>query len=496
MLNFLKYFIYLCIVISLLLFYFIFTPLGNANIYHFLGNKLSKKAGMQIDVKKVDILHYPQVRIVMNIERKAKLTLWGYVDDVLIDADYTLSSHCIATEHCKIDDNIAIKGHVKGPFTRLYITGKGTALDGHMTYHLTKYSDKVKNLAIHMHEVNSTKLLKLLGQDALIQGKADANVNFTYMDDLHKKGSIIYHVQDENFKGIPLTLHTQVDINDDIHHFNIDITSKVLSLHLSKGYYNQNEKRAHAFYTLNIQKLSALEHMLGYAYQGSFYARGEIAYDKYFKITGLSKSLGGMLDFTFEKDKLNMQLDHVIFENLMHLLSFPSLLSATTTGEIIYHFIEKTVVVDTILHDAQFIDSKLVHVIRKKSGVHMKKEHFDNSKLELTYYENIINGNLKLTNAHSHVYLTSTMIDTNLSTINAYFDFKMQHQEFSGKVYGSLKNPKVNLNMQKLIRYQMDKQVDKMIGKEGRKIMEHMPMGGVAKDMATDMGASFMKVFF
>jgi len=74
--------------------------------------------------------------------------------------------------------------------------------------------------------------------------------------------------------------------------------------------------------------------------------------------------------------------------------------------------------------------------------------------------------------------------------------FQMQKQEFSGKVFGSLDNPHVNLNMQKLIRYQMDKQVDKMIGKNNRKIMEKMPMGGVAKDMATDMGASFMKVFF
>jgi hypothetical protein len=72
----------------------------------------------------------------------------------------------------------------------------------------------------------------------------------------------------------------------------------------------------------------------------------------------------------------------------------------------------------------------------------------------------------------------------------------MQKNVFSGKVYGRLDDPKVNLNMQKLIRYQMDKQVDKMIGKDGREIMEKMPMGDVAKDMATDMGASFMKVFF
>ncbi len=470
--------------------------MGNANVYSFVGDKLSQKAGLHVEVKSLDISDYPHVRMVMNIERKAKLTLWGYLDDALIDADYLLSSECIAIEDCKIDDNIAIKGHVKGPFTRLYITGKGTALDGNVSYHATKYPDKAKDIAIQMQDVNSTKLLKLLGQDALIKGKADVNVSFAYMDEKHKKGSIIYHVEDENFKGIPLTLHTKVDIEDDMHHFNIDINSKALSLHLSKGEYDQKLKKAHAVYTLDIQELSTLENILGYKYQGAFSAKGEIHYDKYFTITGLSKSLGGLLDFTFKKDKLTMQLEDVIFEDIMHLLSFPSLLSATTTGLVTYHVLEKTLVVDTKLHNAHFTDSKLVHVIRKKSGVHMQLEHFDNSTLELTYYEHIINGNLKLSNKHSHVYLTSTMIDTKQSSINAYFDFKMQHQEFAGKVYGSLENPKVNLNMQKLIRYQMDKQVDKMIGKDGRKIMEHMPMGGVAKDMATDMGASFMKVFF
>jgi len=42
----------------------------------------------------------------------------------------------------------------------------------------------------------------------------------------------------------------------------------------------------------------------------------------------------------------------------------------------------------------------------------------------------------------------------------------MQKQEFTGKVYGSIDDPKVNLNMQKLIQYQMDKQLDAMMGKQ------------------------------
>jgi hypothetical protein len=42
----------------------------------------------------------------------------------------------------------------------------------------------------------------------------------------------------------------------------------------------------------------------------------------------------------------------------------------------------------------------------------------------------------------------------------------------------------------------MDKQLDGIIGKDGRKLMESMPMGGVAKDVATEVGASFMGIFF
>ena len=72
----------------------------------------------------------------------------------------------------------------------------------------------------------------------------------------------------------------------------------------------------------------------------------------------------------------------------------------------------------------------------------------------------------------------------------------MQGQAFSGKVYGSLQNPKVKLNLKKLIRYQMDKQMDSMMGKGNRELMESMPMGGTAKDMATDVGAGFMEMFF
>ncbi len=496
MLNFLKYLIYALIILSILVFYFLFTPLGHQNIYTLIGKKLSSKTGVFIEVKSIDVTRYPQIHMVLNLKSKAKLTLWGHLDDSRVDMNYTLTSDCIATEYCQIDDDIKIKGQIRGPFSRLSITGKGTALDGNVSYSAIKYIDRAEQIKLILRDINSSKLLNLAGEDALIQGKANADITFSTMDEKHKKGLIIYSVKDHNFKGIPLDFSTKIHIENEKHSFTIDATSPYLTLNISEGVYDQEEQRAEALYVVNIKDLSKLEKLLGKKYRGDFYARGEVSYDKYLKITGLSKSFGGMTEFNFEKDGLKIHLDNVLLDEITSLFSMPPMLTANVTGDIHYNFIQETLVANTMLHNAKFIECSLSKIVRKKAKVNMLKEIFNDASLDLIYHNENIIGDLKLANDRSHLYLTSAKINTKEETIDAYFDFKMQRQEFSGKVYGSLDNPKVNLDMQKLVRYQMDKQVDKVIGKKSRKIMEKLPMGGVAKDVASGMGASFIKVFF
>jgi len=72
----------------------------------------------------------------------------------------------------------------------------------------------------------------------------------------------------------------------------------------------------------------------------------------------------------------------------------------------------------------------------------------------------------------------------------------MQNQAFSGKIYGDIKHPKINLDMQKLLRHEMDKQLDSFVGEDNRKLMQNMPMGDVAEDMASGMGGAFIEMFF
>jgi len=496
MFTFFKYFIFIVILLSLGLTYLLYTSFGNQKIYRFAGYILSQKAGLLVEVKSINIREYPKVIIEMNVERKAKLIFTGELNNESLDMDYTLTSECIASDVCKIDDNINVKGNVNGPFSRLSIIGEGEALDGNVRYSVVKFPDKVKDLNLTMRDVNSSKLFTLMGQEALIKGKADVNVMFQIMDTDNKQGTITYDVKDNNFSGIPLNLHTTVDIDNMKQSFIIDITSPFLKLNISEGTYDQEKKLAKAFYILDVKDLGALETLLGYKYLGSFYAMGEMSYDKYITIIGLSKSFGGMIDYIFEKDGLKVELIDVSFNNFMKLFPFPSIIDADTRGNIYYNFIQDTLVVNTTLKNAKFLPSSIVDAVYQRSGVKMRKETFDDCLLNATYHNNVLYGDMKLANEKSYFQITNVKMDSEKDIINAGFDFKMQRQEFTGKVFGSLNDPNVDLDMHKLIKYQMDKQLDNIMGKKGRKIMEKMPMGSAAKGMAAGIGAGFVGMFF
>ena len=176
--TFLKYFIYTIVLIFIGLYYLFNTSSGKQYIRDIASHKLSQKAGLAIILTSIDMDQYPKVVVEMNIEKKAKLTLTGSLTISSLDMDYKLISDCIATDVCKIDDNINIDGHVNGPYSRMTIKGEGKALDGNVTYHVLKYTDRVENLSIIMREINSTKLFTLMGYDELIKGKADIDRHY------------------------------------------------------------------------------------------------------------------------------------------------------------------------------------------------------------------------------------------------------------------------------------------------------------------------------
>lgn len=494
--TYLKYLIFILISFIIGLYIFINTSTGKQFLRDVASQKLSQKSGLKVIVESIDLAQYPVIVANMNIEGKAKLTLTGFLTSSSLDMDYTLISECIETEVCSIDDEININGHVNGPYSRVAITGEGKALDGNVTYSLIKYTDKVEDLSLIMRDINSTKLFTLMGHEELIKGRADIDVNFEFMEENDRKGSFVYNVNDSNLSGLALDLHAEVNIDGLMHQFHSNITSPYLNLYIFNGQYDQGKKLARADYILDVKDLSYLETLLGYRYLGPFYSTGEMIFNNHFMVTGRSETYGGKLNYFFEKDGLFVDLHHVSFMRFMSIFPLPHMLNADVNGNMYYNFIRETLVVNAELDRAKIIHTKLVRLIRKKSAVNLKKETFKNSQLDAMYHDGTLIGDIKLKNNRSHLYLTSVKMDFNEDTVDSYFDVKMQSREFSGKVYGSLDDPRVNLRLQKLIKYEMSRQMDRIMGNEATRILRQVPGEGMAEGMAAGATASFIKVFF
>ncbi|RLA68749.1 MAG: hypothetical protein DRG09_07390, partial [Epsilonproteobacteria bacterium] len=430
------------------------------------------------------------------VEKHYKLTLNGPLSRKWINMDYELSAARLPSHLATIEDDINITGHLYGPYTRLYIRGEGTALNGLVNFDALKVYNELKDVNIKMTDIHANKLYTLMGITDLPHGKATVEAHFKYLNKENKKGTLTYSLQDTTYKTLPLKFSTNINIDNNLYTFTADINLNDVQTSITKGTHDETKKTTHAFYTLNIQDLAQIEALLGHKYHGPFYARGEVDYKNTLQIRGLSKTLGGMTDFLYKNEILYIDFEDASFKEIMTLLDYPTYLEASTNGSINYDFKKELLLVNTKLDNAKFLPSDLVEKAYKKADINLLYETFDASELNVKYQNDIITGNIKLSNLKNHIYLTNANINTKQKSINAYFDIYLQGRELTGKIYGALDKPKVNLNMQKLIEHEMDRQIDSMGGQAPREMMEGMPMGGTAKDVVTGTAGSFMGIFF
>jgi hypothetical protein len=430
-----------------------------------------------------------------TIEKYYHIKVDGLLSDTFMNMDYTLTAARLPSNVCTIVDDINLSGHASGSFDRLHIVADGTAMEGRMHINAIKMKEHLENVSLTLHDIHTLKFFTLLGLPDFPSGKADIDADFTYLSETNKQGILHYQLKNGYYHSLPLTIDAEAKVKEKEVSFIANAKLSTADINITKGLYRFDTNTSKAFYTLYTKNLIPLEPLIG-SYAGAFSTTGELNYNKALQIRGLSPSLGGMVDFLYQKDMLYIDLENASLRKLMHLLDYPPMLDATIKGSINYNYQKEKLLVDTKLLNTTFLDSDIVQTVLNKSGVNMLKETFPQSTLRANYQNKVLIGDLMLKSEQSHFYLTSVRIDKKNNSVNGFFDLKMQGQAFSGKVTGDLKHPKVDLDMQKLLRYQMDKQLDATIGKGNRKLMEAMPMGDVAKDMASEMGGGFLDMFF
>jgi len=456
----------------------------------------SLDADLLVKIDKYTSANDTYIKFDGRVQKYYEVKFNGIISAKWMSMDYALSSHRLPSHLVTIEDDVNITGHLSGSHKRLQIEGQGTALEGDIYYKAIKSSSIFEDIHIEMDDVHALKLSTLLGISEIPSGRADIKADFELFSTETKKGILNYHLKEAKYETLPLDINSTIKMDNDSHTFDAEILLADAKLTLTKGTFKEKSKKSEAFYTLDIPNLEAMKPLLGATYKGSIYAVGRASHDEDFIFHGLSKSFEGLTEFHYEDKHLSVDLSKTSFKSIISLFVSPPPLDAITTGSIEYNFDVKKVIVDAKLQNAHFIYSDSIENIYQEVGINLLQETFTDSNLSLTYEDNILDANIELHNAMSHISIRNVQIDTKSKRVDALFDINIQQVVLSGKVYGTLDEPKINLNMQKLVRHQMDKQLDSFVGQGNRKMMESMPMGDMSKDMASGVGGAFMEIFF
>ena len=508
--NFIKYFLWFLSFLIILFFYFLNTMLGHQNLGYFVEDYLSKKTYNDIKVHSLNLEKYPHMVMDLTVNNSANILLEGEVDKYKVDMDYHLKGEAFKFNNFSIEEHIDVKGSLTGPFSALLVEGKGQIFDGNIIYGFTKVPKKFKDMNIVLDAVESKKVLKFLKKPLIIEGKVDVTAEFKSFSKYQKKGqakiSMAKALIQDVAPDVPFSLNANIDFDDIAYKYVGKIDSKIGNLVIKNGEYHQSKKAAQANYELHLKDLAYFEKFLKHKYIGSLDTNGSVVYNDRLLVQGYTEKFGGKLSYIYKNMSIDLNLKGVYLERLLEQFSYPILLKSDVFGTINYDMKDKIVLINTELKKTRFIKTKITSMLYDTVGIDLLSGTYDKSTFTGGYQNNLLTSEFKIDDGKSHLYLMDTKMNSQSNKVNSKFEIKMQGQEIYGNIYGTLQDPKVSVDMSRLLKYQMNKQMGAWLGTEKSEVV-NKELINVQKDVTdklktidvedvTETAKSFIDGFF
>ncbi|CAA6816165.1 MAG: Unknown protein [uncultured Sulfurovum sp.] len=464
-----KYFFWLLSLFSLVIYYFLNTSLGHLSLRYYIEDYYSKKMDNKIEILSLNIKNYPYIMAEIKINDKAHLSLRGIPDKNDMNLTYQLRGETFEWDDYILLEPFEVEGEMKGAFSELLISGEGEIFNGNIAYFFTRRPNRLENMEVTLQNVRSKPLLEFLSYKNILKGDIDVFMDFDYFTSYRRKGLVKVSMQEgivpQVSEEIEVSLEAEIVVKDLLHEFFADIKSDIGKLRIGNGHYNRAANITTADYGLHIHELAYLDAFLKHRYQGSLNTAGSLNYDNgILSLDGDSDSYGGLLEYVYKNGYIDIDFRGVSLEQLLRQLSFPALLSSKVYGSASYNLKDEIILVNTALKETRFRRTQMTDKIYDLTDIDVLKDTYNDSIFTAAYQDNILISLLEIDNGVNHLYLKDTRMNSKTNEITANFEVQIDGQQFVGNVYGTLENPEVNLDMSKLIKYQINKKIENFFG--------------------------------
>ena len=421
-----KYILWLLSFLTIVIFYLLNTSLGQYTMTQSLSYFLSNKTKNSLKVSSLNIDNYPKVSMNIEINRGAIASFHGEVHGRKIDMDYHLTGNSFKYNSIDLKEKIDIKGHISGLYPKFLVEGEGETFEGDVAFSFIKTPKEFKSLKIALRDVNSKNILIYLKKKPLVHGKADIDAHFRSFSKYKRDGEALIYMEKATIPSVS--------------------RDKIFSFKSKMKFKN-----------------------------------------KELIVTGESDTFEGLLKYKYSKNKLELNLYGTSLVKLLRFFSYPALLSAKVYGSIDYDIKNKIVILHSKLKQTKFRKTKITDMIFNRTGIDILKDTYDDSSFIAGYQNSILYSTLRIDNGRDkHLYLTDTKLYSKTNAIKSKFEMTIGGQELYGGIYGTLKNPKVSIDMQKILKYQLEKQIGSFLG-IGKKELIKRKLNSVKEDLSKSL---------
>ena len=460
----------LFLVVGAIFSYFLYSESGHARISTLLSQKLSHELGRDIRLHVQEISLSPaHLDSTIMIEDKLQVKLEGFRSLLgAYDIHYEL-----------IGDEIDIKGTLQGEKDEFLVKGAGVLMQGSVVFSLRPKEKEIHDIFIDAKGVDSAKLVRFLEQKPLFAGtfsllgklprysaymtQGDVKLSFD------RGGVYLKNIEERFGVKLPSDFMASAQVHmvfaKNAHTFDGQMQSTLANVTLSEGKFVEVSKQLNVRYIVDIPQLEKLSFVTRKIYSGAFLAKGEVEYiDGALRFDGKSHSLDGALTYYFEKGNLQAKLREASLAKVFNMLHYPAIMIGQVRSDISYDSLDKVALINMESNNASFANSSVVQKIQRASGVDLSAEVFERTYFSASVQESVVSYDFKAQNKKGYLSLSDAKMDAKQNTIASHFDIQMQNEELSGEIYGSLKSPKVKLDIAKFIEYKAKKEIDDFFG--------------------------------
>ncbi|UPT77508.1 hypothetical protein MN086_10735 [Sulfurovum sp. XGS-02] len=410
--------------------FFIFSQTGNELLKPYVKETLEEKIGLPVEVNRFKLdSGTSSLEIVINKQAFVNVATEHNLWSQAFEGTYQIKTDRFTYEQIKVKD-VDIHGDFKGDPEDIYVEGQGKALGAALDYRFNLIDESAQKIMANMKGAHFSEVLQLVGYPALAEGKIDVEINMPEIGEETASGygHIVLNkatfdralVKELYHYTLPKKSYVEGRVDATLEGKSAqlagDIKSNLFALQIKDAVMDMDSDEAKAAYRLDVKDMRILtKNKLA----GPFKIEGNIEKkDEVTRVTGTSRSLGGVLDFMLG-ETAKVTLEKLSLEKLLAFLKQPDYAKGELSGNLVLEELEEISGTYRLQVDKGVLNPKTVE---KMAGYKIPEENTFTFESKGEIENALLSGNALVVSTLTDITLPSFEYDLKQNTLVSEYD--------------------------------------------------------------------------